>query len=161
MKREWLLLVLILTWGQSWAESRPFTDNSLPEIERAHSGHPFLLVVWSLYCPPCFHELALLSEWSNEHPEVGLVLLSADPLQAGAVVDETLQQLGLGDLESWISADEIPERFRYRLDPQWRGELPRSYFYSARGRRVAHSGLLSREMLESWRLDTSPGPGSL
>jgi len=150
VKRAGLLLTLILTWGQAWAESRPFTDGSLPEIERAHGGRPFLLAVWSLDCPPCFRELTLLSEWSKEHPQVDLVLLSADPPEAGALVDETLEQLGLSDLESWISADEIPERFRYRLDPQWRGELPRNYFYNAGGQRMAHSGLLPREMLDSW-----------
>lgn len=146
----WLLIVLLLASGQACAQSRPFVADSLLEIEQAHRGRPFLLAVWSLDCSPCFRELALLSEWSREHPQVELVLLSADQPDAVAAVDETLQEYGLSDIESWISADEIPERFRFRLDPGWRGELPRSYFYTAGGERTAHSGLLVREMLDGW-----------
>ena len=61
-----------------------------------------------------------------------------------------LQRFGLAHIDTWVFADDVPERLRYAIDPAWRGELPRSYLFDAAHRRVAHSGLINEAQLRDW-----------
>jgi hypothetical protein len=67
-----------------------------------------------------------------------------------------LEDYGLQDLPSWQFSADIPEALRYHIDPDWYGELPRSYFYNAAHERRSHSGQLSRAVLAQW-LTTAGG----
>ena len=44
----------------------------------------------------------------------------------------------------------MAERIRYGVDPEWYGELPRTYFYNNEGNREAHSGILTKKLLSQW-----------
>jgi hypothetical protein len=82
------------------------------------------------------------------------VLVQADvspPPEAGPAM---LKRAGVVGSERWVFADDAPERLRYAIDPEWAGELPRTYLYDRSCGRIAVSGALSPEILRRWL-----GPG--
>lgn len=145
-----LLLFLGLPLTLRAEPLQPFLVGSLPSIESAHAQQPFLLVLWSVDCPPCFGELKMLAELRRERDDLRLVLLSADPPPARQEALELLEDYGLLEVESWQFGEAFPERLRHAVDPGWYGELPRSYFYRPGQPRSAHSGMLRREQVERW-----------
>jgi hypothetical protein len=141
----WTMLLIVS--GLASAEQQAFRVGSLDQIERQFAGEPFLLVLWSADCVPCRTELAVLGETSRLHTQMNYVLVATDSIDMQSTLVEILEENGLGDAESWIFADPNIERLRYAIDPDWFGELPRSYFYDERSKRKGTSGLLSKEAI--------------
>ena len=131
-------------------ELKPFDAKSPAAIAQAHAGRPYVLVLWSLYCDPCRHEMKLWGPLQEKYPGVGFVLVSTDAESDRAMTAEFLRRHDLRGVETWMFADEFSERVRHAIDPAWRGELPRTYVYDAAHRRHAHSGVLDPKALESW-----------
>lgn len=154
--RRLVLAALLFAPAGAAAELQPFTADSFATIKERHDGRPFLVVLWSLECPPCYKELALLGRWRKNGGELPLVLISTDPVDRRDAARQTLARFELGDAPAWIFADTFVERLRHSIDPQWRGELPRSYFYDAGHRRTAHSGVLDKAQLQQWADRTGP-----
>ena len=142
-----LLFALLLSIAQANAEPNRFAVDSLTAIETRYQGQSFVLALWSLECPPCYKELAMLAEWQRQTPGSKLVLVSTD---SDAPPDELTRTLGRFDFlqaEQWLFSDSNAQRLRYAIDPLWRGELPRSYLYKANQGRKAVSGLLDEDDL--------------
>lgn len=151
--RSSLLAALVLVASSSLLRAepllQPFKADSLPLIEARYQGEPFLLVLWSVTCAPCIAELALVAEALRADPQLPVVLVSADPPALQAETEAVLADHGLLQHAGWQFAD-MPEKLRFHIDPDWFGELPRSYFHDGAGQRVAHSGALTREQLAQW-----------
>lgn len=143
-------LMLLLLPTLAAAEFRPFSSGSLKQITNARSGQPFLLVLWSVDCPPCLKELQEIGQLKSQFTPNGLVLISTDSTDLTADVQQILAQYGLADAENWQFTAGFPERLRYQIDPNWYGELPRAYFYDAQHKRAGKSGALSRELLQQF-----------
>jgi DNA-binding transcriptional LysR family regulator len=122
----------------------------MAQIRAANAGRPHIIALWSLTCPPCHDELALLGAFRRDHPDMRLVLISTDSPADAPALEATLQRHGLGQLDSWVFADDYLERLRHEIDPAWRGELPRTYLYRRTGEAQVHTGTLTREMLTRW-----------
>ena len=129
------------------AELRPFDGDTFVRLQAERAGRAFLVSLWSLECPPCRAELALLGELKRTDPEFPLVLIATDPLTQSDEAEAVLAHYRLAAIESWIFADAFAERLRHSIDPAWYGELPRSYFYAADGTVSAHSGVLTAEII--------------
>lgn len=127
----------------------PFKSASLQKILQSRTGEPFLLVLWSLTCPPCHRELDLLAEMHRQHPELNLVLISTDGWEQADEVQTAVERHGLGEVESWLFAGPT-QRLRYEIDPAWYGVLPRSYLYDANHKRAAVTGGLEKEQILAW-----------
>lgn len=150
--RNLALLSFALTGNMALADEglRPFTADTLKQIEAEHAGAPFLLVLWSVHCAPCFAEMKLLSELLAQEPDLPIVLVAADTPDMREHVQDVLADYDLNRVTNYHYADAIPEKLHYAIDPQWFGELPRSYYYDAAQVRSAHSGTLERAQLEEW-----------
>ena len=129
---------------------RSFTFDSFAEIKSEFEGKEFLLGLWSVDCPPCLVELDMMGKILDLNPELPFVLISTDPIETREDAVEFLSDFNLEDRESWMFADGFVERLRYSIDPNWYGELPRSYFYDRRHKMKSHSGIMSTELLENW-----------
>jgi thiol-disulfide isomerase/thioredoxin len=137
---------------------RAFEADSLEKIQAAYKGKPFLLVLWSLDCPPCRKELTLLSAVKKRHPDFHLVLISTDASEQSAQVASILASHRLVISDAWLFSETSAERLRYAIDPSWYGEMPRSYFYDPEHNRVGVSGALKAEQIESWLTSYRTGP---
>lgn len=127
-----------------------FQMNSLKAIEEKYEYNDFILVLWSLECPPCYKELKLLSRWWKNNPNLKLVLVSTDSPDQIDAVKNFLDENRLIDGDNWAFSNASTMKLRYSIDPQWYGELPRSYFYQANKPRQAVSGILTEQHLKQW-----------
>jgi hypothetical protein len=139
-----------LTVGAAAAELKAFVPGSLQEITAARRGQPFVLALWSLSCTHCAGELRELARLRREGLAPEVVTLCTDTPDAAPAAGARLDQLGLGNVEAWGFADPFTERLRFEVDPQWYGELPRTYLYRRDGTRQAVSGKLDAATLKRW-----------
>lgn len=129
---------------------KPFTVESFEEIKASFEGREFLLGLWSVDCPPCMVELEFMAELLTLNPDIPYVLISTDSFDQRDYSAEFLEDVGLGDKESWMFADSFIERLRFSIDPSWYGELPRSYFFDSNHAMKSHSGIVNEELLQKW-----------
>ena len=147
------VMMALMLWASAATASaglKPFVSDSLQQIISSRQGAPFILVLWSIDCPPCLQELARLQQLRTQFHATSLVLVSTDEMQLANEVTQLLSDFELDQMDSWIFAEPMPERLRYAIDPAWYGELPRAYFYRSGGQRIAHSGSLSSAVLQQW-----------
>lgn len=151
--RRWCFLALFLllnTAAASTVTLKEFVPGSYNAILDSRRGEAFVLVFWSLDCPPCRRELAMLGKLAKERAALPLVLVSTDEIHLSNEVASVLEAHSLSAMESWIFSDDFVQRLRFEVDRHWYGELPRSYFFDpAQGRR-ATSGILDEEELRAW-----------
>ena len=164
MKRALACIVLSLAaWASTAgaAETQPFTADSLATIKAKYAGRPFILSLWSVsWCGHCIAELTMLGKVAAElaargklaraQKQLPLVLVSTDTPESSPAVQNTLKRLGLAGMDSWMFDDDIPERLRHVIDPDWHGELPRTYLYDARHQREVVVGVLNEQQLKAW-----------
>lgn len=146
MKALLLMLALCTSLAQAAPAAlaiRSFEADSMAAIEAAHRGKPFVVMVWSLDCAYCPAALAAL----GKQRELPVVTIATDAVEAHR--KQIAAKLGpkLMKTEAWAFGDAPPEQLRYALDPKWRGETPRSYWYDAKGVRTARSGPVTLERI--------------
>lgn len=154
-----LLLLAACFWIPLAAaqDMKSFVRGSQQAILSAHHGKPFILALWSVDCSHCRDDLMLLGRLAKKYPKLDVVLVSTDTPEQKQALAQTLQRYRLGRAESWVFADSFAERLRYEIDPQWYGELPRTYFFGAQEKTEAISGRLEPEQVERWIRENRAG----
>jgi thiol-disulfide isomerase/thioredoxin len=127
-----------------------FDARSLETIRRAYAGRPFVLSLWSVHCEPCRHEMPLWRELQARYPDVRVVLVAADNPGEGERIKRFLERHDPGPVERWRYADDFEERIRHSIDPKWRGELPRTYFFDAAHKVEARTGVPDEKWTREW-----------
>jgi len=145
-----LWVALLAVSGVHAADLKPFVTGSADEIRHTHAGQAYVLALWSLGCPPCHEELAMLGALRHDQPDLRVVLISTDTPDDHAALLATLRRHGLDTAENWVFADAFTERLRFEIDRRWQGELPRSYLIGRGGTVQAISGRLKRAALKRW-----------
>ncbi|MDE2118293.1 MAG: TlpA family protein disulfide reductase [Betaproteobacteria bacterium] len=145
-----LLLCLSATCAFAAQEIKPFVRGSHQQIIAARTGKPFVIAFWSLTCTNCRDDLALFGKLAKKYRNLNLVLVATDTPEQKQEIANTLQHYRLGRGEPWVFADSYTERLRFEVDPQWYGELPRTYFFDAAGHSTAVSGKIDRDQVERW-----------
>jgi len=129
---------------------KAFTATSFEEVKARFEGQEFLLGLWSVDCPPCLVEMEFMAEILELNPDMPYVLVSTDSIEQREYSAEFLEDVGLAGKESWMFADSFVERLRFSIDPNWYGELPRSYFFDSNHSVQSHSGIVNEELLQNW-----------
>jgi len=145
----WIAVTPILSLSVS-AEQKTFNQESLQTIKNNYLQQSFLLVMWSIECPPCMDELKLLGKLKENNDSFKLVLVSTDGLEHNHEIELILKENRLEDVSSWTFSQANSTQLKYIVDPKWYGEMPRSYFYDAAHDRVAFSGKLTQKMVLTW-----------
>ena len=155
MRAKFLTLLFIglaILANVAQAESpilKPFTSGSYQQILTGNAGKPFMLAVWSITCPSCIKDMAVLNAVHKAHPELKIIMLSTDDIAESAEAQKILANNQLAELENWIYAEENTQKLQFDIDPKWYGELPRTYFFDKAGQRDGVSGVLSKEDYEA------------
>ncbi|MDK3022232.1 hypothetical protein QO239_06365 [Cupriavidus taiwanensis] len=119
-----------------------FDSANASRIAASQRGKPFVLVVWSLDCVYCKRNFDALGKLRAKHPGLRVVTLATDSAEALPQVQQVLDRVKLTN-HAWMFGHEPQERLRYAVDPDWMGEMPRTYFYRADGQRQGVSGVIS------------------
>ena len=132
------------------AASKSFDASSLAAIKAAHAGRPFVLAFWSISCAPCLADMADWRKLRMRYPAVPILLVNTDAVADGQRVRDALARFPPGNVEHWRFSDDFAERVRYSVDPSWRGELPRTYFFDRSHKPELVTGRLDGAWMDSW-----------
>jgi len=127
-------------------EANYFTTDSYQIILDKNKHQPFLLVLWSLDCPPCISELKTLGAFHKQYPQHKIILVSTDTKNQLDEIESLMIKNNLQEIEQWVF-DGAFQYIRHSIDPGWYGELPRSYFYKKNQSRLSSSGQLHHDQL--------------
>lgn len=161
MKRNILIYLLfaapLILPSFAMAELRlvEFKEGSYKQLVARYQDSSFLMVLWSVDCPPCIEELPMLGKFHKLHPDTNLVMVSTDGDNQITYIQQLMRKHGLEDIKQWIFSGDHVHALRYAIDPAWYGELPRSYFHHKQHRRQAKSGRLDEDELSAWVVLTS------
>jgi len=149
-----LSFVLLLSNQNAVASSKVFTKDSFEKVKLQYKGKQWLMLLWSLDCPACFKELALLEKIRVTAPNIAIVLINVDDNHEVTQEREAvLNSFGFNTLDTLYFSEGSGDINRYLIDPSWFGELPRSYFIESNGKFHGKSGLVSELLLSTWLLD--------
>jgi thiol-disulfide isomerase/thioredoxin len=143
------LAILTSTAHAEPPKLKPFTTGSYQQLLTSNAGKPLILAVWSITCPSCIKDMAILSAVHEAHPEIKLVMLSTDDITEAAEAQKILEKNQLAEVENWMYAEENTQKLQFEIDPKWYGELPRTYFFTKTHKRESVSGVLSKEDYEA------------
>jgi thiol-disulfide isomerase/thioredoxin len=131
-------------------EMLPFQRGTWSSLKAGAAGRPTVVHFWSLTCAPCLAELPQWAAFRRQHPKIGLILVSTDPLAQSARLSQVLGRAGLSDVPSWAFADSFAERLRFEIDPEWGGELPHTGRIDRHGNVGFMTGSLSEDGVLGW-----------
>jgi thiol-disulfide isomerase/thioredoxin len=165
ISKYFLVFVLLFTGDLTYAEQVPLTSklqektinsqafNSAiyEEVKENYQGKKWLTLLWSVDCPPCMKELAIVQSLQQQQRELAIVIINVDTYEeSDQQRDKILAHFNLAAQTNLHFSDGLEDQSRYLIDPQWFGELPRSYFVDETGTFHGKSGLASKELLEKW-----------
>ena len=149
--RHLAILAAFLTLTAQAADlPQPFDASTPATLARRYAGQPYILAFWSLQCGHCQVELGSFARRLKARPGLPLVLVAAEVPELAPAVAARLAELGLQPAAQWAFADAMPERVRFAVDRQWRGELPRTYLFDARHHAEVVTGVLDASRLDQW-----------
>ncbi|SPS01682.1 TlpA family protein disulfide reductase [Cupriavidus taiwanensis] len=128
--------------GQAADRVAVFESANAAGIAASQRGKPFVLVVWSLDCIYCKRNFDALGRLRAKYPDLRVVTLATDNAEHLPQLRQVLARVSL-TRNAWVFGHEPQERLRYAVDPDWMGEMPRTYFYRADGQRQGVSGVIS------------------
>jgi thiol-disulfide isomerase/thioredoxin len=145
------ILLLLVALPAAADGPQPFERGSWQTLRQAHVGHPIVVHFWGLTCAPCMVELPHWGELRRERPDLDLVLVAADPVPGDPEwMAQALVKAGLGGVESWSFADRFGDRLLFEIDPQWRGELPRTLLIDRAGHVTVLPGVADLTTVRAW-----------
>lgn len=160
-----LVLVVLFNVPISGAEQAPFKAKLKPqpinsqafgsgiyeEIKQKYQGKKWLTLLWSVDCPPCMKELAIVQTLQQKQNELAIVIINVDTYEDSEQQrDKIVSHFNLATQTNLHFSDGLEDHSRYLIDPNWFGELPRSYFIDEAGTFHGKSGLASKQLLEKW-----------
>jgi protein-disulfide isomerase len=159
MKRLMMLMAALLFFVQSVPPARaaavelqPLAAADVARVLAAETGKAQIVEIWSLDCSYCRENVARIAQWQLKHRDVRVTMIAMDSLDDNTeALSQALAAMELPpQVAQYANAEAIPEKLRRALDPEWRGELPRTVLIDARGKRQSHSGLLAPHVLDQW-----------
>jgi hypothetical protein len=146
----WRRFILVFLSGMLWLQAgraaeleiHTFGSASLQKIATAQGGHPYWVVLWDLECPYCVKSLKNLAAEQKKNPKLRVYTVSSDSIEETPALRQRLSDIGINST-AYAYGDEAAEALRFAIDPSWRGEKPRAYFYPAQGPRKTLSGVLT------------------
>ena len=136
-----------------YGNSIAFNKEQLTKVKVENKGKQWLMLLWSVDCPPCFKELAILQKLKNKYDDLPVVIINTDADDES--VEErkaVINKFELNHLTNLHFVDGKADQSRFLIDPQWYGELPRSYFIEKNGQFHGKSGLVNKVILTQWLL---------
>ncbi len=146
------------TFGSAKAESltiNPFIKGSFTEIKHQRKDKPFVLVFWSENCSYCMKELAMFGKLQQQYPDVELVTVATDSFLEEDIVIDVLKRSGLELAQTWVFAEQFPEKIYFDVNKRWRGELPVTHFFGRDQKETRHMGVVKEDELVEWLAEQS------
>ncbi len=148
------IIFFLLISNVVFAESIAFNKEQLTALKKQNMGKQWLMLLWSVDCPPCFKELAILQKLQRQHDDLAVVIINTDASdEVNAERIDIIEKFELNTLTNFHFEDGTDAQSRFYIDPNWYGELPRSYFVESNGKFHGKSGLVNQSLLTKWLIN--------
>lgn len=148
-----VLICFFFSINFSNANSIAFNKEQLTIVKTQNMGKQWLMLLWSVDCPPCFKELAIIQKLQNQHDDLAVVIINTDANdEINAERVEIIERFELSKFANFHFLDGKGDQSRFLIDSNWFGELPRSYFVQSNGKFHGKSGLVKESILTQWLL---------
>ena len=125
--------------------------NEVKELVAQQRGRVVLLNFWATWCPPCLVEFPEIVEIEKTYRERGLAVVSVSADSADRIESDLIPFLAkhAPEFPIYVMRTDDLDTFMQRIDPEWTGEVPATFFIS-RGGDVTFKrfGAMSRAQLE-------------
>ena len=128
----------------------PFTKGTFVDIKNQHQDKPYILIFWSESCGYCMKELAMFGRIHSQFPDVELVIVATDSFLDEETVNRVIGDSQLNLKQTWVFADQFPERVYSDVNKKWRGELPVTHFFDSSHNEIRHLGIIKEDKLLNW-----------
>jgi len=128
----------------------PFSKGSFSDIKKQYHNKPFVLIFWSETCSYCMKELAMFGKLYKQYPDIAIITVATDPFLEDEIVKGVLNQSQLELNQTWVFAEQFPERIYADINKRWRGELPVTHFFDGNNQETRHLGIVKEDELIEW-----------
>ena len=132
------ILISILSVSHSTASTnnpiRVFHSYDYETIVK-NKTKPFVMMFWSIDCPPCLSEMKKISTLS-ENEKNKFVFIATDGHELKKEISNLLHQLDLENQNNWVIKSNGIDQITSVIDKRWYGETPRSYSFDKEGQRT-------------------------
>jgi thiol-disulfide isomerase/thioredoxin len=150
MKLKIFLFLLFFSNFSFAYEFIPFEIDTRKAIEAKYLNQPLIISFWSIDCPYCIDDLKKLGKALTKNTKVKLVTVCVDGKESAKKAERVLNQAHLPEHERYQYAEADEDKLRYSIDPNWYGELPRTYFYDVMHQVIPLSGKIPAVFLDKW-----------
>jgi len=146
IRRLFALLFLIAAGPLAAADFTPL-DRLAAKLLLDPASHqqPTIVALWSSDCNYCKKNLGLLSRLAKSNKKLRVITVAAEP--ESAQLWPMLNRYALSGPRYAYGTDN-PEAIAYAIDPNWRGELPRTFLFDGRGGKETLAGVISTGTVE-------------
>ncbi len=147
MMRRLIPLCLLLVTGSLAAADFTLLDRNTARslFDPASYKQPTIVALWSSDCNYCRKNLELLSSLAKRNKRLRVITVAAEP--ENAQLGPILKRYALAG-PHYAYGNDSPDAIAYAIDPNWGGELPRTFLFDGSGRQEKVSGVLSVDMLK-------------
>jgi len=142
-----IFILLLILGGASQAGEFASIDRAAATKLFAASNYrePTIITLWSSDCSHCKKNLQFLSEQIKTNKRLRIITLAAE--QESGELAPILNRYALPG-PRYVYGSDNPEAIAYAIDPNWAGELPRSYLFDGHGGKEKISGVITAATLE-------------
>ena len=131
-------LVSLLNANYSFASTnkpiRVFHSYDYETIVKS-KAKPFVMMFWSIDCPPCLSEMRKISTLSASEKNK-FVFIATDGHELKNEISNLLHQLDLENQNNWVIKSNEIDQITSIIDKRWYGETPRSYYFDTNSQRT-------------------------
>lgn len=105
---------------------------------------PTIVALWSSDCAHCKKNMKLLSDLLQRNRQLRVITVAVEAESSALVPILDRNKM---PPERYAYGVDNPDALAYALDPDWAGELPRTYLFNGAGHKEGVSGVLTPEMV--------------
>ena len=120
--------LVVLSWflfctNSSYADSIAFNKGQLATLKTQNMGKQWLMLLWSVDCPPCFKELAVIQKLQSQHDDLAVVIINTDANdEVKAEREDVIKKFELNNFNNFHFVEGKGDQSRFIIDPSWYGE---------------------------------------
>lgn len=119
------------------------TARRLTEAE--NHRQPTIVTLWSSDCSHCKKNLQLLADLRKANKRLQVITIAAE--SESAELTPILDRYAIVG-PRYVYGSDSPEAIAYAIDPNWAGELPRTFLFNGNGKKEKISGVISQKIAE-------------
>jgi thiol-disulfide isomerase/thioredoxin len=144
--RTVLLFASLLASTAQAADFIALDRHSARRLTEAESHRqPTIVTLWSSDCNYCKKNLQLLADLRKANKRLQVITIAAE--SESPELAPMLNRYAIAGPRYAYGSDS-PEAIAYAIDPNWAGELPRTFLFNGNGKKEKISGVVSRQMIE-------------